>query len=404
MGIFISVIIMIILVGAEVDLFIPSFPELQKVFNLTPFMVELTLGINLAANCISCLFVGTLGDRYGRRPIILYGLGLFVLGSLFCVGAQAYWQLLAGRFLQGMGVAGPAVLAYLVIADAYPPAEQQKKMGTINGCITLAMAFAPTVGSYVNLFFNWRGNFGVLLALGIVCFILAATVLPKGKLNPTVSLSLKEYKPILTSRRAWIYNLSICALCQPFWIFIGMAPILYMGAMKVGLESFGLYQGMMAGVFSVISLSSGYWLKKFGPKRCFNTGLALLLLFIPTTIALMVFKVHDPLIITLVCMLQAAGIIFPINIIWPFSLEAVPNAKGRMSAILVGSRMLVTALSIQLVSAFYHDTFSSIGLAMIIGIGFAFWGIRKLFKEDNFAEKMITRIDEEAEAHEAPLH
>lgn len=404
MGIFISVIIMIILVGAEVDLFIPSFPELQQVFNLTPFMVELTLGINLAANCISCLFVGTLGDRYGRRPIILYGLGLFILGSLFCVGAQAYWQLLFGRFLQGIGIAGPAVLAYLVIADAYPPAEQQKKMGIINGCITLAMAFAPTIGSYINLYFNWRGNFGVLLILGITCFILAATVLPKGNFNPTVSLSLKEYKPILTSRKAWIYNLSICALCQPFWIFIGMAPILYMGAMKVGLESFGIYQGMMAGVFSVISLSSGYWLKKFGPKRCFNTGLALLFIFIPTTIALIILKVHNPLIITVVCTIQAAGVIFPINIIWPFSLEAVPNAKGRMSAILVGSRMLVTAFAIQLVSALYNNTFTPIGLAMIISIGFAFWSIRQLFKQDNFSAKMITHLEEESTANEAPLH
>lgn len=67
---FITVLIMEILAGAEVDLFVPSFPDLQKAFNLSPFMVELLLGVNLTAHCITSLIVGNLGDKYGRRPIL----------------------------------------------------------------------------------------------------------------------------------------------------------------------------------------------------------------------------------------------------------------------------------------------------------------------------------------------
>jgi DHA1 family bicyclomycin/chloramphenicol resistance-like MFS transporter len=118
---FCVVVLMSILTGAEVDLFVPSFPELQAVFKLSPFMVELTLGINLAAHCFSSLIVGNLGDRYGRKPVIVSGLIIFTIGSFFCVFAAEYWQLLFGRLLQGAGIAGPGVISYLIIADTYPP-------------------------------------------------------------------------------------------------------------------------------------------------------------------------------------------------------------------------------------------------------------------------------------------
>src|SRR5476651_2081495 len=98
---FISIFLMEVLAGAEVDLFIPSFPELQDHFNLSPFMVELTLGINFCAYCIASLIEGQLGDRYGRKPMIMWSLLLFIFGSLLCVFADSFWHLILGRFLQG---------------------------------------------------------------------------------------------------------------------------------------------------------------------------------------------------------------------------------------------------------------------------------------------------------------
>lgn len=83
MRLFITVTIMEILAGAEVDLFVPSFPDIQDTFNLSTFMTELLLGVNLIAYCITSLIVGNLGDRYGRKPIIILGLLIFNLGSLF---------------------------------------------------------------------------------------------------------------------------------------------------------------------------------------------------------------------------------------------------------------------------------------------------------------------------------
>src|ERR1700722_16398100 len=109
-----TIILMDLLAGMEFDLFIPSFPELQSQFSLSPFWVEALLSVNFAGFCLSLFFVGSLADRYGRKPIIVLGLMIFIIGSFFCLWATSYQYLLTGRFLQGVGIAAPATLCFLI--------------------------------------------------------------------------------------------------------------------------------------------------------------------------------------------------------------------------------------------------------------------------------------------------
>jgi MFS transporter, DHA1 family, multidrug resistance protein len=379
---FITIVLMCILGGAEVDIFVPSFPDLQKTFNLSPFMVELTLGVNLTAHCITSLIVGNLGDRYGRRPIILIGLVIFVIGSSFCVLAAAYWQMLFGRLLQGIGISGAVVLSYIVIADKYPPEKQQQMMGVLNGSVGLAMACAPVLGSFINIAYGWQGNFMVLLILGGICLGLGIAFLPKGVMNPVVSLSLKEYAPVIKSRKALLYILTIVLALQGYWIFIGISPIFYMEDLGVRLKHFGFYQGILAATFGVISLTSGIYIKKFGQQKCFFFSVSCLMGFLVIVPLLMLFNTKDPVIITGVMLLQSLGVIFPINVLWPLMLESVPDARGRLGALAVGTRLIVTAMSIQIASYFYDGTIRSLGAAMWVFTAIALWAGYKLLQAD----------------------
>ena len=115
----VTVIFMDVLAGMEFDLFVPSFPQLQSHFGLSPFWVEALLSVNFIGYCLSLFFVGGLADRYGRKPIILLGLIVFILGSILCLYAPSYYLLILGRFLQGVGIAAPAILSFLIIADSY---------------------------------------------------------------------------------------------------------------------------------------------------------------------------------------------------------------------------------------------------------------------------------------------
>lgn len=386
---FITILLMNILTGAEVDLFVPSFPELRRVFNLTPFMVELTLGLNLTAHCITSLIVGNLGDKYGRKPIIILGLIIFTIGSIICVSAVEFWQLLFGRILQGIGISAPAVLSYLVIADLYSVKKQHKIMGVLNGVITLAMAFAPMVGSYVNLFFNWRGNFVVLLIMGLICLLMGLIFIPNSAVKQNIKISIREYLPVIRSKKAVYYILTICFVVLPYWVFIGISPILYMQDLGVTLKEFGFYQGSMAAVFSIVSLSSSYFTNKFGQKTVFITGSCFMGAFIPLSLMLVFLDVRDPLIITCVLLILAIGVVPPINILWVLCLEAVENAKGRIAALIIAMRLILTSIGLQTVSFFYDGTFYYLGLSMALFLILAFWFCFKLYKEDNFLKENV---------------
>lgn len=366
MLLFFTILVISILSGAEVDLFIPSFPELQKIFHLSPFMVQFMLSANLVAYCLCSLFSGALGDRYNRRHIMLISLLLFLLGSLLCVVASNYPVLVMGRILQGIGMAGPSVLSYPLISDNYSIEKQAAMLGSLNGGTTLAMAFAPVIGSYVNLFSGWRGNFVVLLALSAFCLVMGFFVIPNRPGNPEISLSPKTYWPLICSKQFLTFMLAVSLFATAYWIFIGMAPILYMQNLDVPLAYFGFYQGAVCSIFAIICFISPHLLFKFGQKRCLYAGMALSILSVFFLIGLLVSATQNPLLITLVAMLMGAGAVFPMNILFPLALTVVPDAKGRATAFFMAARLVLTAVMLELVSYFYVGTFFPIGLTMII--------------------------------------
>jgi DHA1 family bicyclomycin/chloramphenicol resistance-like MFS transporter len=176
-----TVIFMDLLAGMEFDLFVPSFPQLQSQFGLSPFWVEALLSVNFIGYCLSMFFVGGLADRYGRKPVILSGLIVFTLGSVLCLYASSYYFLILGRFLQGAGVSAPAILGFVIIADSYALKEQQFLMAVLNGSINIAVAISPVIGSYLTLYFHWQGNFVALLLLGLITLFMTLFFITPGK-------------------------------------------------------------------------------------------------------------------------------------------------------------------------------------------------------------------------------
>ena len=131
--VFVAVAFIFFLAGMEVDIFIPSYPELQQQFNLSPAKVQLCLSVNFVTYCIASLYSGSLGDRYGLRKTILGGLSVFIAGSIACAFASEFSSILIGRALQGLGMAAPASLGYVVIAERYSSEKQASLLGTLNG-------------------------------------------------------------------------------------------------------------------------------------------------------------------------------------------------------------------------------------------------------------------------------
>lgn len=373
----ISVILMDLLAGMEFDLFVPSFPELQMQFHLSPFLVETLLSINFIGYCLSLFFVGSLADHYGRKPIITLGLMTFIAGSICCLYETSYLFLLLGRFLQGVGVAAPAILSFLIIADAYTIKQQQFFMAMLNGLMNAAAGAAPVIGSYITLYFHWQGNFIMLLLLSVFALIMVLLFIPTNKrLEIKEPLSWRGYIPLFQSKPMLLLMTFFIMNYIPYWIFVGMSPLLYLKDLHVSLTHFGYYQGALALVFAVGSVTLGLILNKFDQKKLLYASNYIFLIGLLSIAWITIQNSHNPLLITLAFLPFIIGQIIPSIILYPLCLNFIPEAKGRVSAVLQGSRLILCALSLQLAGLYYNGTFQNIGLIII---SFIFIAVVMLF-------------------------
>jgi DHA1 family bicyclomycin/chloramphenicol resistance-like MFS transporter len=370
-----TIILMDLLTGMEFDLFVPSFPQLQHHFGLTPFWVEALLSVNFIGYCLSLFFVGGLADRYGRKPIILLGLMAFVVGSMLCLYPGSYFFIFMGRFLQGVGVAAPAILSFLIIADHYPLKEQQFLMAMLNGSLNTAAALAPVIGSYLTLYFHWQGNFMALFILGFVVLLMTSFFIPSYQLpSHKETSSLRGYFLIFQSKPLMLLITSIVFMCVPYWIFVGTSSLLYIKDLGVSLSHFGYYQGILAFVFAVGSVIYGLMIKNndYNQKKMLVITIQIFMASFILMTWLAVTNSANPLWITVSILIFVIGQIIPSTILYPLSLNFMPQAKGRVSAIIQGGRLIFTALALQITGYFYQGSFRNIGVLIIMFI-VSFW-------------------------------
>lgn len=356
------------LTGMEFDLFVPSFPELQSQFRLSPFLVESLLSVNFFGYCISLFIVGGLADRYGRKPIIVLGLLIFIMGSVVCLWAPSYSFLLAGRFLQGIGIASPAILSFLIIADSYPLKQQQFWMAMLNGTKNTAVAIAPVIGSYITLYFHWHGNFATLLILGVITLATTLFFIPYKAPEHKETLSFEGYIPLFQSRSLMFLMINIIFMFVPYWVFVGMSPLLYMKGLHVSLAHFGYYQGILALVFSLGSVVFGLIMHSLSQEKILRVATTIYIISLTSIGFITLINSFNPLVITIAFLPFIISQIIPSNILVPICMNFIPHAKGKISAVLQGSQLIFSAMSVGLAGYFYQGSFQNIGMIISIFI------------------------------------
>lgn len=376
-----TIIFMEILAGAELDLFVPSFPELQAHFQLTPFWVEALLSANFIGLCLSLLFVGPLGDRFGRRPIIIIGLLIFILATLMCLFAPAYPYLLFGRFLQGVGIAGPGALCFLIIADNYPIKEQQFMLSMLNGVVNASVGAAPVIGSYITLYFKWQGNFTALLILAGLTLALTFFFIPHSTLPELKeTLSLKGYLPLLKSKKVMLMMTSMVFLFAPYWVFVGISPLLYIQDLGVSLEHFGYYQGIFALVFALGSVLFGLVMSKIDEKKILNASALITVLSLVCIGIVTITNTPNPLFITAAFLIFVIAQIIPSAILYPLYLNMIPEAKGRLTSLIQINKLILTAICLQIAGYSYVGSFQNIGVILLVMIAVAILTLYQVIK------------------------
>jgi DHA1 family bicyclomycin/chloramphenicol resistance-like MFS transporter len=365
---FLSLCLMSVLTGMEMDVFTPSFPELMSAFSISIEQVQLTLSLNFVAYALSTLWIGPLAERFSGRRISLLSLCIFIIGSIFCYIAPTFETLLIGRVLQGLGMSGPNVLSYAIVYEFYPK-SREGYMGILSGISAVTMGAAPVLGSYLDLWFGWRASFLALLVLSTLCFILSIKYLPTRtsphKIKPR--LGLQTYIPLLKSKAFQVPAAMILISGTCYFVFVGFAPIFYREDLNVSLEHFGIYQGVLASSFGLVSLCSGMLYKRFGKQRCFRISLKLCTIFGLIAGIYGFFWPTNPFILTIILAAWSMACALPINIAYPIAMGAVQGAAARASGVLVALRLIFCAAGLQIMAFLYDHTY--LPLALLIGVG-----------------------------------
>lgn len=134
--------------------------------------------VYMLASTITAVLVGKLSDIYGRKPFILIGIFIFIIGSLLCGFSQNIVQLILYRGIQGLGAGMIMSTAFTAIGDLFAPRERGRWQGLMSGVFGLASVFGPTLGGWIVDNAAWNWVFWVFLPIGLVAFVLILTLFP----------------------------------------------------------------------------------------------------------------------------------------------------------------------------------------------------------------------------------
>jgi EmrB/QacA subfamily drug resistance transporter len=159
----------------------------------------------LVASTITTPIYGRLSDLYGRRPLLLISIGLFVGSSVLCALSQTMVQLIVARFIQGVGGGGLRSISQAVVADIVPPRERGKYQGYFSSVFAISNTVGPVLGGFFADYLSWHWIFWINIPLGLAAFTLSNRQLKrlrKPPKNPVIDwlgaiLILASMTPIL---------------------------------------------------------------------------------------------------------------------------------------------------------------------------------------------------------------
>lgn len=157
------------IVAMATDIMLPALKDIGHELGApSANAAQLVISALFVGLAVGQLLAGPLSDAYGRRPILFVGYGIFLLGTLLSLVTEDFTTMLVGRMLQGLGAAGPRVIAVAVIRDCYEGRAMAQIMSIIMAVFILVPAVAPAVGQAIILGAGWRAVFAFMAVVALV--------------------------------------------------------------------------------------------------------------------------------------------------------------------------------------------------------------------------------------------
>jgi DHA1 family bicyclomycin/chloramphenicol resistance-like MFS transporter len=347
------------------DMYLPAIPTLQAAWGISFSTANLSLVLFMAVFSVCLLIHGPLSDRFGRKPVLIGGILLFIVGSTLCALSNSIAMLLTARCIQASGAAAAASLALALTKDLYSGQERQKIFGYVGVIMALAPMLAPTMGGMMLKFGSWRWIFmtQVVLALiglyGVFRLKEPLTVFTTGG----VFAVFGRYVTVMRNLPFTVLSLGFALMVLPHFGFIGGSTDIYINGFGLSEQAFGLYFGFNAVGFMLGSLVCTRLVGVYKPLSMLYFTL---FAFFGAGVLMLVMGGHSPLTVAIpmVCISFCVGFSRPISN--SMILDQVDSDVGAASGILTFEIFFVAAVSMQLISLDWGHKPMVLGAAALV--------------------------------------
>lgn len=259
------------LVALSIDAMLPALATIGRDLGTRdPNDPQLIVGALFLGLAVGQTIYGPVSDSVGRKRPVYAGLALYLIGTFLCVLAWSFPAILFGRFLQGLGVAGPRIVTLALVRDQYEGRAMARIMSLIMAVFIVVPALAPALGQAILEFAHWRAIFALLLTLATTAFLWFALRLPE-TLQPERRhpFSLRRlatglYQTI-RSRHAMGYAASAGIIFGGFIGYLSSAPQIFQQQYGLGAQ-FPLYFAILALAVGGASLVNARLVMLFGMR------------------------------------------------------------------------------------------------------------------------------------------
>jgi DHA1 family bicyclomycin/chloramphenicol resistance-like MFS transporter len=353
-----------------IDMYLPAFPAIARELQVDVSGVQMSLMSFFLAVAICQIAYGPLSDRFGRKPPLYAGLGLFALASIGCSFAPNVETLIALRFLQGVGSCAAMVIPRAIIRDLHTGHEAARLMATSMLVFSVSPILAPLAGSALTAFFSWRVIFWAIALIGIGGLAVVLFLLPEThKQDPSrggIGQAFRTYGTLLKDKRflglAFIGGFSQAS----FFAYLAGSSVIF-------IEHFGMTPSAYSMIFASNAIAfigsaqfNSTFMRRFGAERVVRFAISCFAVPVTVLFVLTLLGVDNAFVLwgLLFVSFGCLGFVIPSTAV--LALEEHGPVAGTASALMGTLQLSTGAVVIALVSALYDGTSVSMVGAIFI--------------------------------------